>query len=351
MFNRKRKKYITVEEMNEHLKYCYNYYRIVEHEKRPGETFGINAFIEDKEVYFKLSYRKGTYACTYICRKDSETNQQVIDGGEAYRILSLYYKVPHMDESICCSYEEGGLSASPLLYKNDKYEGQRVDAIGYDLNSAYSWAMLKQMPDTSVPYRSGRISDGEIGFLEVPNGDKTSLVARFSGFATYIFPLMDSPFTEFVDKWYDKKVSSLPGSDERNKAKGVLNYAVGYLQRVNPFLRATIITYCNQYIKSLIDENTLYCNTDSIVTMKPIEGLPIGTGIGEFKIEHQGKFAYRGFNYQWNLDAPSYRGVSKSWFKAGWDILKDKLPSNGNIYEYKDFKLRKINHAIKSKKK
>ena len=73
--------------------------------------------------------------------------------------------------------------------------------------------------------------------------------------------------------------------------------------------------------------------------MKPIESLKIGKGIGEWKIEHEGEFAFDGFNYQWDLEAPHFRGTSRNWFDDGWDILKDKLPKNGNIYEIKDYQL------------
>ena len=38
--------------------------------KEKNETFGIKAFIEDCEVQFKLTYRRGSKPCTYIFRKD-----------------------------------------------------------------------------------------------------------------------------------------------------------------------------------------------------------------------------------------------------------------------------------------
>lgn len=331
MFSRKKKVYVTVKEMNEHLKYCKRFRLIVNRAKQPGETFALKAFLEDKEVEVRLSYKKGNEACTYICHKDGREATQKIDGGEAFRILSRYYKVPRFtDETIL------GMSASPLLWKNKKFEKTRQKAIGYDLNSAYSYAMLQDMPDTSVPPKAKRIEEGEIGFMEMPTETgKMSLVPKRNGYSLYVFPLMKSPFKRFVEVWYDKKLNA----DTKLKAKGVLNYSVGYLQRVNPFLRAAIIGYCNNFIRSLIDENTLYCNTDSIVTMKPIESLKIGKGIGEWKIEHEGEFAFDGFNYQWDLEAPHFRGTSRNWFDDGWDILKDKLPKNGNIYEIKDYQL------------
>lgn len=345
-FSRYRKQYVTVKEMNEHLKYVFQYYNVIYREKTKEETFKRNAFLEDCMVNFKLTYKKGSYACTYICRKDGDDVTQATDGGEAFRILSQYYKVPKMDKKVCGKADEGGLSASPLLWHNKKYENMWIDAYGYDLNSAYSAAMLGPMPDTSVPARVGTIIEGkEIGFEEVLNPKKnnqaTMLVPKYKGFSLYIFPLMESPFKRFVEKWYDKKANSLPGSYEKIKAKGVLNYSVGQLQNVNPFLRATIIGRCNELVQSLITEDTLFCNTDSIVSRVPLD-LKIGDGIGEWKIEHQGKVAYVGANYQWDNGDISYRHIPKKWFKEGWDITKDPVPHEGNIVEFKNKRLEYI---------
>lgn len=347
-FSRYRKKYVSVEEMNKHLKYAFKYYEVVYREKTKEETFQRKAFLHDSMVNFSLTYKKGSYACTYICRKDDEEVQQQVDGGEAYRILCKYYKVPEVDSKFCGKADEGGLSASPILWHNKKYEGTWQKAYGYDLNSAYSAAMLEPIPNCNVPMRSGIIKKGlEIGFEEVLNPKKdnlaTMLVPKYEGFSQYIFPLMDSPFKRFVENWYNKKCNALPGSSQKTKAKGVLNYSVGYLQKKNPFIRATIIGRCNELIKSLIDEDTLFCNTDSIVSRKKLN-LPIGTGIGEWKIEHEGEVAYVGANYQWKNGDVSYRHIPKSWFKKDWDITKDKVPNNGNIYEFKGKQLRRIKY-------
>lgn len=343
---RYREKYISVKEMNQHLKYVFDYYRIEYRAKRADETFQRTAFLEDRMVQFRLSYKRGNFACTYICRKDSEEQSQQVNGGEAFRILSKYYKVPKVDKKYCGRADEGGLSASPLLWSNPKYEGKWHKAWGYDLNSAYSAAMLQPIPDTSVPLRVGTIKEGkEIGFEEVinpKNPNSTMLVPMFKGFSFYVFPLMESPFKRFVEKWYDKKCNALPGSPEKAKAKGVLNFSVGQLQNVNPFIRACIIGRCNNLIESLIDpEYTLFCNTDSIVSLKPLD-IKIGTGIGEWKLEHEGMVAYKGANYQWDNGDISYRHIPKSWFPKGWDITKDKVPNQGNIYKFNVDRLERV---------
>ena len=194
------------------------------------------------------------------------------------------------------------------------------------MNSAYSYAMIQDMPDTSVPPKAKVIGAGEIGF-DV-NGNRQT-----SGYSIYVFRLIESPFKKFVQTYYDKK-NKAKTKAERRRAKEYLNFCVGFLQNRDPFTRAQIVGLANDLILSLIDENTLYCNTDSIVCLKEREDLKLGDNIGEWKIEHRGDFAYVGFNYQWNLDKPSIRGKTKSYFKDNWDILKDELPECNNSYYF-----------------
>ena len=118
--------------------------------------------------------------------------------------------------------------------------------------------------------------------------------------------------------------------------KNIMNMAIGYLQRVNPILRTFVLDYANKRVKSFINDDTLYCNTDSIVSLTRRFDIEenLGDGLGQWKLEHFGDFAYKGFCYQWNKSIPSYRGVSKSWFKPDFDILVDELPECGNLYFY-----------------
>ena len=335
MFNRKKREYITFDEMNERLERVVssNHYNIILRAKKEKEMIGsFNCFIEDKQVEFTMTYKEKGVVCTYICRKDGAKQLQRSSGLDAFIALSKYYKVPR---------RTAYFSASPILYKNNKFEGQRHQAYGYDLNSSYSFAMLKPMPDTSKHPRSGKLNENEIGFST--DGDVITKVGKY---ATIIFPLMESPFKRFVETWYTrKKTAKTP--EEKQKAKDFLNMSIGYLQRVNPFIRATILYYANKLIEDLIDENTLYCNTDSIVSLVPRNDLKLGTNIGEWKIEHTGNFAFIGLNYQWNNEV-SYRGIPKSWFPNGYDILNDPVPTVGNIYEFNKttLKLEKVEKKI-----
>ena len=330
MYCNKRIRYVDYNTINKHLKYCRGHRQIHFREKQEDEYFGLNAFIVDRLRYFELSYKYSDDACTYIFDKatgDTEDHQQ-ITGLQAFNVLNRYTRI----NRIISNKEEAPFSAIPILWKRKEYEGKRVNAICYDMNSAYSYAMIQPMPDTSIPPKQKVIEHGEIGFDL--NGNRQT-----SGYSLYVFNLMDSPFKKFVETYYKKKVKAKNQADKR-RAKEYLNFCVGFLQGRDPYTRAQIVGLANDRILSLIDENTIYCNTDSIVSLKPREDLEIGDEIGQWKVQHEGKFAFIGFNYQWDLGIPSIRGKSKTDFYEGWDILKDDLPECGNVYKFNEITKR-----------
>lgn len=338
----KREYWISVEDMNNWLKYVKeNGYKKAEYPIwyfwDTGKSLYNYYFIEDDLVNFALRFKFAGKLVNFYCRKDGENEQRIgtVSGTVAFRILSQYYKVPHIDPKYCADGDLC-LTSTSLLWYNKVYDNTRNYCYGYDINSAFSYAMLKPMPDTSVSFHSGDIKEGEIGFVEVVKSQGVYIEPRFSGFAYWIYPIMESPFKRFVDVWYGQKQKSEGAL--RNKAKSVLNYSIGFLQRVNPFLRATIIYYCNENVKSFIDENTVYCNTDSIVSLKPRDDIILGNEIGQWKLEKEGPFAYRGCIYQWGTDKPAYRGIPKSWFPEGYDLLTDNTPPNHNLYIYSPIK-------------
>lgn len=322
MFSSKKIIYCSFSQINNILKYCYKNRECIFREKRNDESFGTNAFIVDKVKYLSISYSFGGKASTYIFDKsngDTEDHQQVT-GLQAFALLSRYCHVSRVIQG----KDEAPFSAKGLLYKNPKYEGQRVEAICYDMNSAYSYAMLQPMPDTSIPPKQKYIQKGEIGF-DLDGNRQTS------GYSIYVFNLMDSPFKKFVNTYYNRKKNAKT-KEERRRYKEYLNFAVGFLQGRDPFTRAQIVGLANDLMKSLIDKNTLYCNTDSIISLVERPELILGEDVGEWKIEHKGLFAYKGYNYQWGLEIPTFRGKIKTDFYVGWDILKDPLPECHNKY-------------------
>ena len=144
------------------------------------------------------------------------------------------------------------------------------------------------------------------------------------------FKLIDTPqkLKDFLIKWYNKKKTS--SGNAKLEAKAMLNLPIGYCQRYNPFLRSYVVNSCNEAIKAIIDDNTLFWNTDAIFSLKRRPELELGTEIGQFKEIHCNTLCYVGNVYQINNEDPTYRGISKSWFKAfekeygrKYNLLKD----------------------------
>lgn len=317
---------------------------------------GFDGFIVDKIKFVELTcYYKGEYA-TFIIDKTSGKKKDAIVGCSAgMNAYNICRRMMTSEENslVPVLVNENDLfegknvkpfSTSPILYMNPKYEGKENKAYGYDMNSAYSFAMLQDMPDTremvnvdAKCYNPGYLKKNQIGFDDHGN------LLEVGDYALYRFKKIPSPFKHFVEYYFNLK-SNAKNPTDRERAKRVLNLAVGYFQRKNPFIRATVVSRANHIIESLMDENTIYCNTDSIVSLKKRPDLEIGDNIGQWKIDHKGIFKYIGMNYQWNKEIPAYRGVPKEWFKKGFDILHDPLPVNGNLYEldYETFLIRKV---------
>lgn len=347
--------FASKQEFEEALHTIRKTHRNVKYDKcKYSDLTDFNAYLDINKtvvhLYFK-SWEKPFSRYEYIFRLDGST-AQAVSGLNAYRTLKKYWpELPNLTTDPYYGYftnnDTYGWKYDPpcsgIIGFNPKFENKRTpNCISYDINSAFAFAMLNKMPDTSKhPKEFSIVKENEIGFTEDINGNMT---CKFKGqFCEYVFPLIDSPFKEFVNTWYNRKKNA-KNDDEKAKAKAMLTHSVGYLQRINPFLRGAIIYYSNEYIKKFIDENTLYWNTDSIVScvQRPDIESNLGTELGQWKITDTGDFALKNSNYQWNKDIPTIRGVPKKWFKD-FDILKDKVPSQGNIYYIDEkFYLRRI---------
>lgn len=357
-FCKTRYKPATYDEINAYLKFAKRNCVIRYGEPDPSAPIGVNAYIQDNDVEFELALGYDGIKITtqhptvFVFRKD---------GGEfvprngllAWQTLNKYYKVPRVRFPDGIDY-----SASPFIWMNDAKSGVRYpDCYGYDINSSYSWGMIQDMPDTTVePKTNCVVGDGEIGlgsnWAPLDDGPYWRGVIQPGGLADFVWPRVESPFKGFVDVWYSKKKNAKSAKDKA-RAKSILNHSVGYMQRdsANPILRSFIIGYANDRIVGYIDDNTLYCNTDSIVSTvrRPDIEKDIGPGLGQWKIEHTGQFALaRGkVNYQWNRDLPTFRGKPKPWFDAfeeangrPWDIMLDEAPdADSNRYYFDKDKL------------
>lgn len=351
MTNSHGKRYKTVEsleEMNEILKTA----RLrgeshIHWGPLPERTrLGRDVYIDEGKIRLKVTIKEGGEACTYTFFLSETSRQPMTTGARAYALLSRMssIKIPRAE----CS-----LTSSGVLWKNKRFDGKRVRAWSYDLNSSFPFQMLKPMPDTRFMRMNDFVKENEIGFYEGFNRyDSTPLDCRREYLqieeirgkrAKWVCPLMESPFKHFVATYYRRKENATC-REEREMAKETMNFAIGFLQRKNPFIRATIIGRSNSYITSFIDRDTLYCNTDCIVSSYPRKDLEAlcGEGLGQFKQEHCDEwFAWQkgAINYQWNKEPPVSRGVPKAWYESFrkakgryFDIIRDEIPERRNKY-------------------
>lgn len=331
-------KYVSQQEMNEVLleqknKFIHygNFDFFMEHGKPMSLAAG-SCCIYDGEVGFLLTTNYKGQNTWFLTYKDCRDIEQEVNATRVYTNFCLYWSPPKVSAPEC-------INATPILGYNPDYEGQRITAWSYDLNSAYSAAMLRGWIDTSKPPRAKNIDpEKEIGFEYDEVRERWVIQRR--GYCMFVFDKMETPkgVREYINKWYEEKRIATALNDKKRKriAKNHLNYVVGYFQRTNPYLRMWVICSCNEIIEELLDENTLYWNTDSIASRVRRYDIEenLGAGIGEWKMDHEGEVAYIGLSYQWNREKPSYRGVVKSWFPDDYDILRDPVPRCGNDWEF-----------------
>lgn len=292
--------------------------------------------------------------CTYVFNLNNEPDF-VVKGQKTFAEFSKTMDIPNArpqhdkETNTTTNYyketnrfydEETGkfiCSAKPIIDYNVNYEYKELtNCYEYDINSAYSAQMLDKMPDLSNPIYYQKVKKNQVGFLF---DDELTLIE--TGYADIIFNLIDTPnkVKNYIFRWYNRKNTS--EGTEKKTAKAYLNLPIGYCQRYNPFLRAYVIHKCNKYIKSIIDKNTLFWNTDAIFSLTKRDDLNIGTNIGQFKEKACKSIKYIGNTYQINDEIPVYRGIPKAWFKhfeeqnnRPFNILTDELPERFNYYNW-----------------
>jgi len=372
MFKNKNIVYVLdYKEFNKHLKFCQENRLLAPSESWAKLQRIPMVYYTIRVLYTRiiLKYQGNGHKYTeYIFNLDGGTKTQQISGLRTFNLLQRMSNKGVVDLSNNWKYFDFEYNQwkvgqiAGLIYFNPKYNGQRLDnCYEYDRNNSYSAAMLEPIPNTKVePRMYGEVRKGEIGFREMRRGytDEMYLYAVFEEgmLADYIYPAIESPFKKFVEYYYHKREAAKTAS-EQEKMKQILNYSIGYIRRKNPFVHSCILSRARYYIEDLIDENTLYSNTDSIVSLGRRVDLDkkLGHNIGDFKIKHKGQFAYNESGYQWNKEIPSVRGRSKNWFKNafpnGFDLLKDTLPYiEANKYIYNEEK-GVIELAVKKSKK
>lgn len=232
-------------------------------------------------------------------------------------------------------------TSKAFTYQNEEYFGKEVEAYGYDMNKCYLAALKEQVPITQEMDVMRVVEEGEVGFT-VDFGDVVLHKNKETGlnevrnpmrrvevgeFAEYVFPLTKSPFLRYVE-YMEKAIAKAKAKgdkDEESRLKSNIVCSVGNLQNHNPFLRAHIVELMNKKMMALMDENTLYCNTDSIVSLTRRDDLPISDNVGDFKVEHHGKFTHFGVDYTWDDGKETHRGENKNPIKWVYKIRDGRL--------------------------
>ena len=307
--------------------------------------------LKDTKIEITTRYYEYGVPTTYIFDLNNE-DIFVRSGLDYFKEFSRAYKVPKADKYNIerlnryknTENNKYVCSASPILDYNRKYEKQLLEnCYEYDLNSAYANTLLRKIPDLENPVIAKwpdqiKVNKNEVGFIL----DDTLSIVNSGYMADIKFKLIDTPkkLKDFLIRWYNRKKNST--GNEKLEAKAMLNLPIGYCQRYNPFLRSYVVNSCNNVIKDLIDENTLFWNTDAIFSKVRRPELEIGNEIGQFKEIKCNKLVYVGNVYQINDEDPTYRGISKTWFKSfekeygrKYDLLKDydKTISRINYYD------------------
>ena len=307
--------------------------------------------LKDTKIEITTRYYEYGVPTTYIFDLNNE-DIFIRSGLDYFKEFSRAYKVPKADKYNIerlnryknTENNKYVCSASPILDYNRKYEKQLLEnCYEYDLNSAYANTLLRKIPDLENPVIAKwpdqiKVNKNEVGFIL----DDTLSIVNSGYMADIKFKLIDTPkkLKDFLIRWYNRKKNST--GNEKLEAKAMLNLPIGYCQRYNPFLRSYVVNTCNKVIKDIIDENTLFWNTDAIFSKVRRPELEIGNEIGQFKEIKCDKLVYVGNVYQINDEDPIYRGISKTWFKSfekeygrKYDLLKDydKTISRINYYD------------------
>lgn len=323
-------------------------------ERTKKESCRFYSFFHQTQKYAILTTRyfaggKGTVVSFKFDLYDDDKKSDV-QGATVYATLQKYYKTvdftkdEYVRNRLCYSEAEGKflVSVAGVLGFNRKHNRTRQKAWCYDRISAYAWHLMQDLPLGDTYETEREVREGEIGFFLF--GDSVKL-AKPGQYASFIFKLQPSPFKPFVEKYFKEKSEATTQLDKQ-RAKDMLNFGIGYFQRKNPFIRYYIVLKANELIDSLIDDDTLMWNTDAIYSRRKRDDLDIGDNIGQFRLEYEGDFAYIGNQYQKGTEPPHARRVIRKLFKPGFDLLKDPMPKGDEIQIYKvkwNHKIEKVN--------
>lgn len=325
---------VDMETFNKILKYAEKARILIQREKFEYEPVSYFAYFDEHPFTDRITMKgKDGKVHTYFVYKDDRS----VERGHACPMnvmatFAKYYKIPKIYEN----KEDAPFSATPFLYFNDKHNYSSNIAYGYDMNSAYTYALKTcRMPDCNQRLQPGIVGCDEVGF----NYD--GLNVQCGKFALFRFKLMGDTdrrrIMDFCDHWYGIKRNAEKGSADYIKAKDYLNIIIGAFQLHCCFMRSAVVNHSSDIMYDIIHkegDNILLSNTDSIVSTRHLGYLELGFELGQWKLEHYGTFKYTNHDYQWSDGKTATRGHPKSQQGKDFDILRKNYLLQSNYWKY-----------------
>lgn len=324
---------ITQHEFNKHVNYVKSTIKDIRRGKyQEFITDPLHvAYLKQATTKYYLTYKIGgkwrNFVTDLTKKYEDDFEDKVVSPTRAYALFKRFVKFKDDTSPVNV--------VSPFSYYNPKYVNNRYEnCIGYDMNNA----RLASCKNLLIPYE--RINEyrapreGEVGFLF----DGKPI---YGPSTTKCRDLFKCKIDANLNKWVDYVSNKI--LEDKAHWKKVHNYSIGMLRRHNIFIYNCIMYKENTVMSSLIDENSLWSTTDSIVSLVEGPDIPISTIVGEFKIEHKGSFAYTEHGYQWNTDTPTIKGFSKGKVELYNETHKDKFDILKKDITYVD----KIRYKVK----
>lgn len=318
---------------------------IYDYDEEKGQYYRKNKdlTINDKNVFISVlnqeisvyTYFNKHFICYWSYLEDDynkmsdflSSNFKAVKGSDCFRIMQQYNKLPKLN-----SYHEAPIeNISQLFYKNEKYFYKKINnCICYDINSAFAFIQLNYYIDFK-DLGEGIVKSDEIGFntrekeFSQLDLETTYLPVDTDFIAEHRFKKAKVPkdMERYIYKYYNLK-DTTKNIEIKQKAKNVLNFAVGEANNHCWVYRAMVVAESNKrvyniikMIRELYGDVVLYANTDCIATTCRISFLDnmLGHNIGEFKIEKKGTLYMNDEAYQWNNSKPVYSGIPAFKFK------------------------------------
>lgn len=309
---------VNLEQMKEILAYVKEYFNYSYSKPPTDKRIKAEVYIDDCPKYLKVTgkYINSVKLTTYIFSKDGREVELEPNVPETYR--EMVKKVDDYHDLLKEDSYMNNFTSSPLLFSDYRYFYKTQEVICYDTNLTYFYLLGQDFPDTRQPKGRGIVRPREIGFrisgrvVQGNDGKQRSqlILVNPGDYADFRYPKRPSPFKRYIN-YKLEQLKLVKNKEERSKVKSSINISVGNLQHHNPIWRAWIVESGNKRIKSLMDKNTIYANTDCVVSLVPRTDIPVSDKIGDFKIEHQGKCTIDGMTITWEDGTDNRRGAPK----------------------------------------